>query len=157
MRQFHIISTVRSVQFFTFSAATKLPYNVMRLPMNPRPSRNLIVSVLTLLTTGLAAIAWSQEGFRSFREVWGPRYQAAAHAPPLPSHPVHHGGNEADRVRHWNEIAITASGIDHTPVALDETRVFGEQFGPLRASRAMAIVHIAVFETVNAISGGVPT
>ena len=116
--------------------------------MNPRPSRNLIVSVLTLLTTGLAAIAWSQEGFRSFREVWGPRYQAAPHAP-APGHPVHHGGNEADRVRHWNEIAITASGIDHTPVALDETRVVGEQFGPLRASRAMAIVDIDCVFPVN--------
>ena len=39
-------------------------------------------------------------------------------------------------------------------MAAGETRVFGEQFGPARASRAMAIVHIAIFEAVNAIAGG---
>ncbi|MBI3245112.1 MAG: phosphatase PAP2 family protein [Deltaproteobacteria bacterium] len=59
-----------------------------------------------------------------------------------------------DRVRHWNEVAVNASGLDHTPVALGEHRVFGEQLGPGRASRAMAIVHIAIFEAVNAITGG---
>jgi hypothetical protein len=31
--------------------------------------------------------------------------------------------------------------------------VFGEQLGPGRASRAIAIVHIAIFDAVNAISG----
>jgi PAP2 superfamily len=50
-------------------------------------------------------------------------------------------------------MAIDASGLDHTPVADGEDRVFGEQFGPTRASRAMAIVHIAMFEAVNAIAG----
>ena len=57
-------------------------------------------------------------------------------------------------VLHWNEVAIDASGLDHTEVLPGEDRVFGEQFGPTRASRAMAIVHIAVFEAVNAIAGG---
>ena len=57
-------------------------------------------------------------------------------------------------VHHWNEIAIDASGLDHTPVAPGETRVFGEQLGPGRAARAMAIVHIAVFDAMNAIEGG---
>jgi hypothetical protein len=57
-------------------------------------------------------------------------------------------------VGHWNTIAIDASGLDHTPVAPGENRVFGEQLGPGRSSRAIAIVQIAVFEAVNAISGG---
>jgi PAP2 superfamily protein len=57
-------------------------------------------------------------------------------------------------VHHWNGIAVDASGLDHTPVAAGENRVFGEQLGPTRASRAMAIVHIAIFEAVNAIAGG---
>jgi len=57
-------------------------------------------------------------------------------------------------VLRWNTIAIDASGLDHTPVAPGEPRTFGHQLGPGRASRAMAIVHIAVFEVVNAISGG---
>src|SRR5207244_160361 len=37
--------------------------------------------------------------------------------------------------------------------AAGETRVFGEQLGPGRASRAMAIVHIAIFDAVNAFTG----
>src|SRR5262249_31512050 len=54
-------------------------------------------------------------------------------------------------VRRWNQISIDASGLDHTPVAPGENRVFGEQLGPCRAARAMAIVHIAMFDTVNAV------
>ncbi|MCB0354420.1 MAG: phosphatase PAP2 family protein [Bdellovibrionales bacterium] len=43
----------------------------------------------------------------------------------------------------WNAIAIDASGRDHT--------VGGgaHQFGPTKSSRAMAIVHIAMFEALN--------
>src|SRR5271165_64175 len=59
-----------------------------------------------------------------------------------------------DRLFMWNEIALDTTAIDHTPVQPGEDRIFGEQFGPTRASRAMAIVHIAMFEAVNAILGG---
>jgi hypothetical protein len=59
-----------------------------------------------------------------------------------------------DSVRRWNEIAIDASGLDHTPVGPDEDRVFGEQVGPGRSARALAIVHIAMFDAVNAVVGG---
>jgi PAP2 superfamily len=65
-----------------------------------------------------------------------------------------HGADAKSWVRYWNQIAINASGLDHTPVADGEQRVFGEQLGPCRASRAMAIVHIAIFDAVNAIAGG---
>jgi hypothetical protein len=58
-----------------------------------------------------------------------------------------------EMIRHWNHIAIDESGLDHTPVKPGEQRVFGEQLGPGRAARAMAIVHIAMFEAVNAIDG----
>ena len=58
-----------------------------------------------------------------------------------------------DSVHRWNTIAVNASGLDHTPVALGEARVFGEQLGPGRSSRAMAIVHIAIFDAVNAVLG----
>src|SRR5262249_50930524 len=57
-------------------------------------------------------------------------------------------------VAHWNHIAIDASGLDHTKPKPGENRVFGEQLGPTRASRAMAIVHIAIFDAVNAVGGG---
>jgi hypothetical protein len=57
-------------------------------------------------------------------------------------------------VIHWNEVAINASGYDHTPVAAGENRVFGEQIGPGRSARAMAIVQIAVFDSIIAVNGG---
>jgi len=56
-------------------------------------------------------------------------------------------------VERWNAIAIDATGLDHTPVAEGEARVFGEQLGPARSARAEAIIHIAMFEAVNAIDG----
>ena len=60
---------------------------------------------------------------------------------------------DLEAVRRWNEIAINASGLDHTPVQIGENRVFGEQLGPCRSARAMAIVHIAMFDTVNSVFG----
>jgi hypothetical protein len=54
-------------------------------------------------------------------------------------------------LRHWNDIAIDASGLDHTPLDAGERRVFGEQLGPGRASLAIAIVHIAIHDAVNAV------
>src|SRR5262245_66175650 len=51
----------------------------------------------------------------------------------------------AERLLRWNRIANNASGMDH---GLAQP----EQGGPGRASRAMAIVHIALFEAVNAIT-----
>jgi hypothetical protein len=53
----------------------------------------------------------------------------------------------------WNRIAVDASGLDHTQPAPGESRIPGEQVGPGRSSRAMAIVHIAMFEVVNAVEG----
>ncbi len=53
----------------------------------------------------------------------------------------------------WNQIAIDATGLDHKPVAAGETRVFGEQLGPGRSSRAMAMVHVAMYDAVAAVTG----
>ena len=84
----------------------------------------------------------------SFRDAFGPRYRSTAPR-------AHHVPATAmDMLHRWNEIAINATGLDHTPVAPGENRVFGEQVGPGRSSRAMAIVHIAIFDAMNAISGG---
>jgi len=59
----------------------------------------------------------------------------------------------AEWVGHWSHVAIDASGLDHSQVKPGEDRIFGHQLGPGRASRAMAIVHVAIFEAVNAITG----
>ena len=63
-------------------------------------------------------------------------------------------GEAAETLRYWNQIAVNASGLDHTPVQPGEVRKFGEQLGPGRAARAMAIVHIAMFDALNSILGG---
>lgn len=58
-----------------------------------------------------------------------------------------------DALLKWNQAAIDASGLDHAPVAAGENRTFGHQLGPTRASRAMAIVHIAMGDAVAAGTG----
>jgi hypothetical protein len=60
---------------------------------------------------------------------------------------------QPDGLHRWNIIAINASGLDHTPVPPGDPRQFGEQLGPWRASRAMAIVHIAMYDVMVAIHG----
>ena len=67
----------------------------------------------------------------------------------VPPPPTHH--DRSDIIHRWNEISINATGLDHTPVAPGDPRVFGEQLGPGRAARAMAIIHIAIFDSMNAI------
>jgi hypothetical protein len=75
-----------------------------------------------------------------------------------------HAGSASDRavgdtstvraVLHWNTVAIDASGLDHTPVEYGDDRVYGEALGPGRSARAMAIVHIAIFDAMLAVQGG---
>jgi membrane-associated phospholipid phosphatase len=74
-------------------------------------------------------------------------------APPEPRHRGKPRADAAQRLRYWNEIAIDTSALDHTPPGPDERRRYGEQAGPTRTSRALAIVHVAIFEAVNAIGG----
>jgi hypothetical protein len=62
------------------------------------------------------------------------------------------GGGESEAelmaaLHHWNGMAVDASGLDHTPGHLEHP-------GPGRSSRAMAMVHIALFEVVLAVRGG---
>ncbi len=54
----------------------------------------------------------------------------------------------------WHGAALTATGLDHTPPGPGESRAFAEQLGPLRASRAMAIVHIAIVDALLSVTGG---
>src|SRR5712691_704096 len=99
----------------------------------------LVVSVLTFATG-------TNHGFN---EVFGPLFRPAPNVPPLV------GPRQGlDSLHRWNVIAINATGLDHTPVAPGENRVFGEQFGPGRASRAMAIIHIAMFDVLDVVVGG---
>lgn len=108
------------------------------------------MKITSLLILGLAIAGLAGDSPDSFRRAFGPRYSGGPH---LASSPRHGPRNGIGIVRRWNTIAIDASGLDHTPVQPGEQRVFGEQLGPCRAARAMAIVHIAMFDTVNAVVG----
>lgn len=50
-----------------------------------------------------------------------------------------------------NRFAFDTSGIDHGPDSAHE------QTGPCKAARALAIVHLAIFEAVNSITAVAPT
>ena len=82
---------------------------------------------------------------------WGREYRAtgvlrSADARRLPQ-------TTLERVRHWNDILMEANAVDHTPAAPGDPRIAGEQRGPGRTARAMAITHIAVFDAMIAIEG----
>ena len=119
--------------------------------MVPTPCCRLIAAIMAAFVFSSTGSVWAQGFPRGHRDALGPRYQATPHHR---ESAFHRQRPAIDFVRHWNQIAIDASGLDHTPVAVGETRVFGEQFGPTRSIRAIAIVHIAIFDAVVAINGG---
>jgi hypothetical protein len=52
----------------------------------------------------------------------------------------------------WNHFALDIVSIDHTTEGRGTTETtFAEQLGPPRASRALAIIHLAMFEALNTI------
>ena len=133
-----------------------------------RLTRRAVIGGLALAATGLGVFAVAQSVSGGFDGFWGPLYgpspTAVEEQAPLAARSATAIAEQERRSRpapldprsrliHWNRIAIDASGVDHTPVASGENRVFGEQLGPGRASRVIAIVHIAIFDAVNAIHG----
>jgi len=108
----------------------------------------LVFAYLVCLGTNAAAYGTP---VASAQAAWGPLYSPLTLTEAKSSVVVVKGGITISSLRLWNQIAIDASGLDHKPPAVEEKRLFGEQLGPARASRAMAIVHIAMFDAVNAI------
>jgi len=110
-----------------------------------------VAPTLMILFVGIAVSVQAQGTRGGHHEALGPRFEAAPYLSEASGIAPRSG---LDTIHRWNEIAINASGLDHTPVRHGEKRAFGEQLGPTRASRAMAIVHIAIFDAMNAIVGG---
>lgn len=122
--------------------------------MNVKSYQKLIILTLTLVTLNLPLPAWADGFHGGAREALGPLFDTEPeHFEASKPKPPRNQEDPASWLRNWNEIALDASGLDHTPVAPEENRVFGEQLGPARSSRAMAIVHIAMFDAINAIAG----
>ena len=108
--------------------------------------------IFSLLVLCMAAPVWPQGTTRPADQVWGPRYSPSSNK----SSQLRHSSprDTLGMLVHWNHVAIDSSGLDHTPVPVGDPRIFGEQLGPARAARAIAIVHVAIFEAINAIKGG---
>jgi hypothetical protein len=51
-------------------------------------------------------------------------------------------------VLRWNAAALAANAMDHTPDVVPRSN----QGGPVRSARALAIVHIAIFDALNSIT-----
>lgn len=133
--------------------------------MTTNRNRKILIVMLGVLVLGAAVTARTLKTGANFRDFWGPLYSAqsdatkeAAQADASPAQAdtslVQAVSPSSAMLIRWNGISIDASGLDHTPVAPGENRVFGEQVGPCRAARAIAIVHIAMFESLNSIVGG---
>jgi hypothetical protein len=129
----------------------------MKNNLKNKSMRKGICAVFVLVVMNLAMNLPVNAQSRSADPFWGPRYGNPNQISRIPRRPPPHGENALERLKHWNEIAVNASGLDHTPVPSGDPRVFGEQLGPGRSSRAMAIVHIAIFDAIAAISGGYRT
>ena len=78
-------------------------------------------SLLLSLVFALSALADNPS--KEHHAALGPGYEAA---PALAESARPAPRRNLDAVRRWNQIAIDASGLDHTPVAVGENRVFGE-------------------------------
>jgi hypothetical protein len=116
-----------------------------------RKSCAFVVSLLAICST-LVTLTWAQTTDR-FAGYWGTLYSAPPPDAAIAALQLHPAPDAAvDRVHHWNRIAIDSAGLDHTPVPAGDPRVFGEQIGPGRSARAVAIVHVAIFDAVNSIA-----
>jgi vanadium-dependent haloperoxidase-like protein len=113
--------------------------------MNTPNKLTLNGALFAFLILSLAVPAWAQSVLganHSLRE--------GAHEPPDRHSHNSHRSPDADTTRRllfWNEIALKTSALDHALARPD-------QLGPLRAGRAFAIAHIAMFDAFNAIVGG---
>src|SRR5437588_476399 len=87
-----------------------------------------------LLLFAISSTAFARGPAGTFRDFYGPEF----HRQPTAS--SNKNPNVASDLLHrWNRIAIDTTGLDHTPVAPGENRVFGEQLRPSRSSRALAM------------------
>lgn len=122
-----------------------------------KPAIKLLIAALSIPLATLAGPA-SAGTHATPRNMFGPHLCGAPHVCDTPPRFGPAGAADATaRLLYWNEQALRANVVDHTMAPLPSLRVYGEQLGPARTSRALAIVQIAVFDGLNAITGGYPS
>lgn len=144
------LSTGEQAEFETSPMSCPDPERRRKL-VNPQRHKLLVACLMLAAVVSTHSMA-AQQGTPRVENFWGRQYQLLR-KPLLPQTHPFRGNSATGALRHWNEIAINASGLDHTRPQPGDTHLFGHQLGPGRSSRAMAIVHIAIFEAVNAIDG----
>jgi len=96
----------------------------LRSATGVRNGRAILPSLMALLGIALSALADAPSDRP--HDAYGPLYRAGPHLDASQRHGPRKG---LDSIRRWNQIAIDASGLDHTPPAPGETRIFKEQLG----------------------------
>jgi hypothetical protein len=91
----------------------------------------LPISLIVFVSCATAVVQAEEDAFTRDLGLFF-KTQKLVQPPPTKQH--------TDILHRWNEIAINATGLDHSAG-------YGQQFGPGRASRAMAIVHVAIFDS----------
>lgn len=86
----------------------------------------------------------------------GYRTQPGTHELP-PRYAPPSGPDAARRLAYWNEAALRAIAFDATPALPGQPAISPDQLGATRASRALAIVHLAVFDALTAIGKRYPS
>ena len=120
-----------------------------------KPRAQLLLCIL--LFAVCVSSAWAQRHRPPGPRVIEPQYTTqpgTQESPPRYSAPG--GPNPAARLAFWNERALSAVAVDHTPPLMAGSMADAEQLGPTRTSRALAIVHIAIYDALNAISRRYP-
>jgi hypothetical protein len=108
--------------------------------------RGLLLPLSGLLAAG--GVAASDTGPAYVTQA-GTRELPPRYAPPA-------GPNPTARLAYWNEAALRANALDHTPPYPGGTARPAEQLGPTRSSRALAIIHLAIYDALNAIAHRYP-
>jgi membrane-associated phospholipid phosphatase len=59
------------------------------------------------------------------------------------------GPTAASQYMLWHEVSLVVTALDHSPTSALSPGSYHEQYGPPRTSRALALVHLAMFEAAN--------
>ena len=94
--------------------------------MIPKHRIWLSALALAIALSSLLVPVSAQQKYRTTEEIWGAKFGYTSYKYRVRADKA----SGLTGLRRWNQIAIDASGLDHTPPAPGEDRAFGEQLGP---------------------------